>query len=117
MNLNDLAKEFEAFSVCFCHDDYSYSAYKLLPEIMSGLQAFEVEVQTAGNYYVSMHIPDTKFEDVPDYFYHSFVLFRKNEKSELEYIGGKQDKLRDTFFEAKLKPGKYILVVRRNYRL
>lgn len=111
MNLADLVKEFEILSVGFYHDDYLYSSFRLAPDMLRGLQAFEIQVQKSGEYYVSMHIPDTKFDEVPDFFYHSHALFRFTETSELMYVSGKHEKTRDAFFLAQLRPGKYILVV------
>lgn len=83
---------------------------------MEGIKGFRINVNTPGEYYISMSKPDIRFTDVPELSYTTMIMFKKNGE-DYEYIGGKLHIERDPFFIADLVPGDYILFVSSLYQL
>ena len=66
---------------------------------MDGIHAFRINVNTFGDYYISLSKPDVRFVDVERLNYTTMILFKQNTDN-YEYFGGKLHVERDPFFKA-----------------
>ncbi len=115
MPFEELKLNFEELSVCHYFDQHVYSQ-KRHKYTENDIFPFQVVVDKAGEYYITISKPDKRFiwAGSSDSFL-SVVLVRVDKDKSATYIGGVGGIHRDPFFSAYLTPGTYAAFVRASH--
>ena len=113
MPFEELKLNFEEISICHYKEEYFYTQCKH-KYIDNDIYTFQVEINKAGEYYVTVSKPDKRFvwSCNGDSFI-SVVLVKtdRNSIQKTKYVGGIGGIHRDPFFKADLEKGDYIAYV------
>lgn len=112
MPFEELLINFEELSICHYEENYVYTQ-KRQRYTDNDIFPFQVVVDHAGEYYVSISKPDKRFlwSSSPDSFV-SVVLVKVGKDKSAVYIGGVGGIHRDPFFKANLTTGTYVAFVK-----
>eukprot|EP00828_Plagiopyla_frontata_P014815 TRINITY_DN1930_c0_g1_i4.p1 TRINITY_DN1930_c0_g1~~TRINITY_DN1930_c0_g1_i4.p1 ORF type:complete len:318 (-),score=36.10 TRINITY_DN1930_c0_g1_i4:75-1028(-) len=119
MEYNDFKQYYDSFEICYYHDDYEYCFKKGKQQSLKNASCFEMNVQTSGEYYISVHQQSDRFFKEADNYNYSpikLLLARKIDDNNYEYINGNQQLYDYEFWiKAQLQPGQYVIYVRPNW--
>jgi hypothetical protein len=117
MPFEELKLNFEELSICHYHDKYVYSQ-KRHKYTENDIFPFQIVVEQAGEYYVSISKPDKRFiwAGSADSFM-SVVLVKVGKDKSAAYVGGIGGIHRDPFFCAELATGTYVAFVRCSHQV
>ena len=123
MSYDDFSKNFSTFQICYYHDNYNLTSWKLTTQSkVRRIFKFTIpsDQRNTGYFYVSLHQaikrmfkPSQNYKDSTI----GFTVSRKNENSEeMTYLGAKLDHDPAPFVKIKTKPGVYYITVFTNWK-
>lgn len=112
-----IIKYFSCFQICYFHDKYKYSSLKVEKNQKSIF--LSVRITTKGLYYFSLNQINKRFypfDETYEYSEMNFILYHCNEKNHITYLNAQFKNKKESWIQENVKPGKYILEIRPNYK-
>lgn len=108
IRFQDFEKYFSDFQVCYYHDKYELSSFKIETQKNEVLD-FEFDIHTSGDYYFSLNQENKRFWRKTQQYNYSqcaLVVISKDQRG-YTLIGSCSRKDKEYWFKAPCKPGKY----------
>ena len=108
--MGDFSKYFSDFQVCYYHDNYQLSSFKIQTQKDEVLD-FELTINRPGDYYFSLNQENKRFWKKTQQYKYSqcalIVVCKEHGSSKYKLVGSCSKKDKEYWFKASCKPGKY----------
>ena len=115
----DFLNAFGSIKICYCHDDYIYSALKISNSTKDEIIAIQVEIPSKAEYYFSfLQVNARCYKNLDDYKYSniSMYMFREYQSGRVEYVKGVFKDFKEGWIKHNCVKGKYWLILIPHWR-